>query len=317
MSEKSPLYVIAFLDGRLGHEKQTKGVIQALARLTPTDVQYLTIPKPCFKSALLDWATYMMAASILHLKARRGYFSPPSPVDLIIGAGSYIHIPMLLLKRECGAKVVTCMTPNELLIKKIDLCFVPQHDRRKSLPNVFVTVGPPNTAPFLERHDKEKGLILVGGIDEKSHTWHSQDTIAQIESILQIEPEIKWTIATSPRTPQDMDGPLRGLASTHANVKFFVPEDTSSGWIEEQYAENFTVWVTADSISMIYEALTAGCRVGVLPVQWKRKNSKYQRSVDYVLGKKLAVPYEWWRGGKWDVITGGRLDKVLDVPRKF
>ncbi len=43
---------------------------------------------------------------------------------------------------------------------------------------------------------------------------------------------------------------------------------TSPDWLPEQFAQSGTVWVTPDSASMVYEALSAGADVGVfdLPV---------------------------------------------------
>ena len=85
-----PLSIIAFFDGRLGHEKQTRGVLKALADQTVVAVQYKTIPSLSFVSAMKNWCTYI-AALVFSPKMR-----PNFRVDLIIGSGSYTHIPMLL-----------------------------------------------------------------------------------------------------------------------------------------------------------------------------------------------------------------------------
>ncbi len=70
--------------------------------------------------------------------------------------------------------------------------------------------------------------------------------------------------------------------------------DTGPGWIEERYAECLKVWVTADSMSMVYEALSAGCRVGLLPVRWKAEKNKFRRSAEYLIENGLAVPFSAW-----------------------
>ncbi|HED18047.1 MAG TPA: hypothetical protein ENI74_00900, partial [Gammaproteobacteria bacterium] len=41
-------------------------------------------------------------------------------------------------------------------------------------------------------------------------------------------------------------------------------------WLPDRLAEAGEVWVTEDSVSMIYEALTAGTRVGLLKVMRRR-----------------------------------------------
>jgi hypothetical protein len=73
--------------------------------------------------------------------------------------------------------------------------------------------------------------------------------------------------------------------------------DTGPGWIEERYAECLKVWVTADSMSMVYEALSAGCRVGLLPVRWTAEKNKFRRSAEYLIENGLAVPLSAWPAG--------------------
>lgn len=306
-----PLSIVAFLDGRLGHEKQTKGVLKALSEMTPIDVEY-KIQDTSFKFGLRDWAAYIMSFILLQNKKKSD-----NNIDLIIGTGSHPHISMLILKRECGAKVVTCMTPNFFLIRKIDLCFVPQHDGQKPGANIFFTIGAPSTAILQDKHDRKKGLILVGGVNKKSHKWRAKAIMAQIGSILEKEQSITWTITSSPRTPEETIVLLQNLASQNVNVDFFRPEDTLPGWIEKEYAKNFTVWVTADSISMIYEALTARCSVGILPVDWKKKNSKFQRNENYLIENKLVTSYEMWLDGKDTMTKGVPFDEASRCAREI
>lgn len=87
---------------------------------------------------------------------------------------------------------------------------------------------------------------------------------------------------------------LRTLEKEFTNAQFYTSTETPDGWIEKQYAVNYSVWVTADSLSMVYEALTAGCCVGLLPVEWKRKDSLFQRSENYLLNNELVISYESW-----------------------
>lgn len=307
-----PFLVVAFLDGSLGHEKQTMGVLDALSRLTPIDVKYRRIPKPSFKNGLRDWTAFISSFALP--RTTKKIFDN---IDIIIGAGCHTHIPMLLLKKECGGRVVTFMIPNLFLLKLIDLCFVPQSDRLKPGPNIFKTIGPPNTARFENRHDKKKGLILIGGLDKKSHTWSSETVIAQVRSIIEKESSIKWTVSSSPRTPEGTISLLQDLETENSNMSFFKSEDTPTGWIEEKYAQNYKVWVTADSMSMIYEALTAGCSVGILPVKWKKKHSLFQRSQDYLIENKLISSYKKWLAGKNENIKVEPLDEASRCAREI
>lgn len=285
-----PLDIVAFYDGRAGHEKQTRGILQALSGLTPTQTVRTFTIRPSFKTGLSNWLVYL--TSVFRPREKTAM-----PVDLIIGTGSYTHIPMLLLKKTCRARAVTCMTPDVLLKNRFDLCFVPHHDRRKPAANFFFTVGPPNNLLPQNRQESDKGLILIGGIDKKSHTWRSERTVAQVRRIIETERSIFWTISSSPRTPRDMLTLIEELTSQMPQVRFFRSEDTPVGWIEEQYARCDRVWVTADSVSMVFEALTAGCRVGILPVKWKHRHNKFQQSLDALHRNDQIVLFETWQSG--------------------
>ena len=93
-----PLLIIAFLDGRLGHEKQTRGVLQAIADRTPVSVAYRSLPKVSFSLAMKQWSAYIRGSLYRRQKDREVM------VDLIIGSGAYTHIPMLLLKKNHRCK---------------------------------------------------------------------------------------------------------------------------------------------------------------------------------------------------------------------
>lgn len=299
-----PLTIVAFLDGRPGHEKQTRGVLQALGDLTAVDVQYRRITSLSFMSALKNWCVYVGAAMIR-------WKGPSDPrLDLIIGTGSYTHIPMLLLRKRRGGKVVTCMLPDALLVRKMDLCFVPRHDGVPPSENIIVTTGPPNPIIYTDVRDRSKGLILIGGIDKRSHRWDSKAVAAQIRTIFEKPPLVKWTISSSPRTPEDMCLLLAEIADREANVAFVRAEETPAGWIEDAYKQNDTVWVTADSISMIFEALSAGCRVGILPVQWKNEEGKFRRAERDLIENGWAQSYDMWLCGEGGITGRARLDEA-------
>ena len=67
-------------------------------------------------------------------------------------------------------------------------------------------------------------------------------------------------------------------------------QTTGPGWIEEQYAECLNVWVTADSMSMVYEALSpvAG---SVCYRLMEADNNKFRRSAEYLIENGLAVSF--------------------------
>jgi len=310
--EREPLKVAAFRDTRPGHRKQTSGVLAALSARAPLIVSDFPLPDYSLTDSVTDWAKLIGHLAGLPVSIPRADENRPSHprFDLVIGTGSHTHVPMILLKRLLGGRLVTCMTPDPLLSGFFDLCLVPEHDRPKPRKNVFLTLGPPNPSPKDGPHKTDTGLILVGGVDEKSHVWDSAATLSQISAIAQISAHVFWTVSSSPRTPADMLPALEGLSGLHSNLSFFRSADTPPGWVEERYAESAFVWVTADSVSMIYEALTAGCVAGVLPVKWKKPDGKIPYGLQRLRDKGMIIDFDAWLKNPDDRPAPFRLDEA-------
>ncbi len=298
------------MDGRPGHEKQTLGVLRALGGLTPIAVTRQPIHPPSTSTAIKNWLRYAVGLAAPHITAA-------SPADFVIGTGSGTHIPMLLYKKKFAVRVVTCMTPDRLLRRRIDLCLVPHHDDTPPAANVFYTTGPPNDVIRCERHDGRAGLILVGGLDPKSHHWRTDDLSNQVDAILKKNQDVRWTLSSSPRTPADTCMVLEKLVSRYPSAVFFRSEDTPRGWVEAQYARCDRVWVTADSVSMVFEALTAGCRVGVLPVAWKRSDNKFVRGLDDLQRRGMIIYYTDWIRGNTVMIRGEPLEEAANCAKEI
>ena len=278
--------IAVFYDDRIGHQKQTDGILNALSQLSTVDIVY----KKNIVPSLITSISHFFLFFLCFFRIRK----QPN-IDLIIGTGSHLHIPMLYLKRKTGAFLVCSMKPDlPFMSHFVDLAFIPVHDGIRIKENVFNTIGPPNLSQNKKQHKITKAMILIGGIDKKSHHWDSRQIVDSIKTIIEKTGERTWTISSSPRTPKDCIDMLEAFVKENPQIDFFKAEDTRKGWIEEEYNKNSIVWITADSMSMVYEAISAGCRVGVIPVKWKRKNNKFQNSLDYLLMKKLITDYDTW-----------------------
>jgi hypothetical protein len=276
--------IAVFLDGRPGHEKQSLAIISALQQMHEIEIQKIPVTRKSVPEYILD---------ICKLLAKRdgGCDYHLDDVDLLIGTGSKTHLPILASKKKIGVPAVTCMTPDLLLRWKFDLCFVPRHDGIAEAANIFLTDGPPVLPIPPVPRETQTGLILLGGEDHESHYWNTSEVLDSIERTATEYPEMEWTVSSSPRTPDDTVKKLLELEKKLRNVSFFHYLDTPKGWVEEHYARSSFVLVTADSMSMIYEALTAGCSVGIIPVTWKKKKNKFQKSIDYLFERGLVTDF--------------------------
>ena len=284
---KKKIFKIAvFFDNRVGHLKQTEGILKELSKLTDIEVLYKEEVFPSFKNDIRDIFKYFFIL-VTKKKPKRNKF------DIIIGTGAHTHIPMLIFRRKFGGKIATCMIPNFPVKYFIDFCFIPKQKNHPKGKNIFSTIGAPNLCVFEKNKNKKKGLILVGGVD-KYHIWNSEKVILQIKEIIKKEENVHWFISSSRRTPKDCVNLLLNLAKKTESATFFKGEETNKGWLEEKYKECEKVWITSDSNSMTYEALSAGCKVGIIFIEWKKKRNSFQRSLDYLTENDYIVSFEKW-----------------------
>lgn len=291
MSDRK-IKVAVFLDGRPGHEKQTLGVVQRLGEIVDVETVQIAVEhqsKFDFIKRLLFFVTGLKAKSKV---------PETCDCDLFIGTGRQTHLPLLEAHRGSKGKAVCCMTPNVFIRPYFDLCLIPYHDLKKESPKTVVTLGSPNPFKDKKKHRAKTNLILLGGVSPKQR-WCTEDIVGRVRQLVLSGHEESWVISTSPRTPDDTIESMGEMVSGLKNVQFVCYQDVPRDWVENKYNESQNVWVTADSISMVFEALSAGCNVGLLPVDWKEKNSKFQINERYLLDNEYVVSLSQWLKNKY------------------
>ncbi len=106
------MHIWWFRDGRAGHERQAKALIDALGRLRPV--------------TLLE-AAPLGLADVARAAARR-LWPAEAPPDLVLGAGHDTPPSLLAARRARGGRAVVLMRPS-LPLAWFDLCVLPRHDR--------------------------------------------------------------------------------------------------------------------------------------------------------------------------------------------
>jgi hypothetical protein len=269
----SPFVVWVVSDGKPGHLNQSLGLAEALARATPTAIH--TLP------ALPAWR----AGLALLLKRFPGL--PLAAPDLIVGAGHATHLTLLAARRARGGRTVVLMKPS-LPRRCFDLCVLPRHDGVTADVQTVVTEGAINRVRPASAPDPNRGLLLIGGTSPHFE-WDSDAIQVQLKSILARTPDTRWTLTTSRRTPTDFLDAL----PTFPNLSVIPHTATSPDWLPAQLAQCGTVWVTPDSASMVFEALTAGAAVGVfdLPVNPK---SRVGRAIAHLADAQRITRFVAW-----------------------
>jgi len=264
-------------DGRPGHENQSTGLALALARRTGAQVETVRLPVPGWV-----WSRVRAAVAVAS--------SGPIP-DLVIGAGHKTHLPLWYAARKFQARSVVIMKPT-WPSSMFDICVLPRHDSAPGprLPRFIVTRGALNRIPEETPPKQPRGLLMIGG-PSRYHGWNPDALIEAVRTVTQSRPELEWTLGDSRRTPRKF---LESLASLGLAAKLVPHAQTKPDWLPTRLLEAEEVWVTADSVSMVFEAVTSGARTGLLPTPIKRPNASPPRAVAELVRGKLATPFETW-----------------------
>lgn len=274
-NSRTPRVVWRVRDNKPGHENQTRGLVDALAKIRPIRAFDITL-----EQGGTSWFGY--------LTGKRLDLKIAEKPHLVIGAGSRTHPTILAAARQTGAPAIVLMAPPQCLVKLFDLCIVPEHDSRTG-GNIVSTKGALNTIRPSAEKQPEQGLFLIGG-PSKHHRWDAHEIRDCVQSILDKRPKIRWIATTSRRSPENTVETLYGIGAK--NLKIVPVEKTDAAWLPEQLAQASYVWVTEDSVSMVYEALSSGAKVGLLPVPRKNRTSRVVRGIDQLASSGYVLPYD-------------------------
>lgn len=265
------LYLVS--DGKPGHLAQSRGLAEAIGRVTRA------------KSLVIEPESKMVAPQ------------PYKDAGLILAAGRDTHSHALRLRKYLGVPAVVLMNPGWLGRQRFDLSIIPKHDGVKASSQIIVTEGVLNPITPSTDADPSAGLILVGG-PSKHHDWDDASIERQFIAILDRSPTMRWTATGSRRTPAGTDALLAKLAETRGDRLVYTPaSQTPEGWVAEQLARCGVCWVSEDSVSMVYEALTSGAQVGLLDVPRKGSLGRVVRGVVSLVERGWVTPFEAWQGG--------------------
>ncbi len=247
------LRILQLSDGKRGHEVQVEGLIAALAELRVVETQ------------------------TLHTRDAPRWWSPrwkrdPAP-DLILAAGHGTHKALLAAGWRNHCQTVVLMKPS-LPARWFSACIVPRHDGCTESRHIWLSEGSLNALRQRTRADAGKGLLLIGG-PSKHVQWNSAAIAAQIADIVRRSPQVHWQLSTSRRTPEDF---LAALTAAD-NLSAHDWRALGSDWLRQAFSEAAHAWISNDSVNMVYEALTAGLKVGLLRVPATAR-SRVQRGID-------------------------------------
>lgn len=268
------MHIVYVSDGKAGHRSQAVGLYKAIQRNNMQAVSFQEI-------SIAQLPIVGLCAGMFTHRIDAVSQAP----DYIIGVGSHTQLRVLLLGKVFPqAKTVILMKPN-FPFSWFDHVIIPEHDGVAELGNVILSKGALNPIINEQLHHPNRILIALGG-SSKRHQWDNEKVLHAVQQIAEQNPQAEIILTTSRRTPAEFldllnEQPFAG------QLQIFPVEQTPQGWIFEEMQQAEAVWVTEDSVSMIYEALTAGCRVGVIQID-RLKQDRIVKSVDALLEKNIV-----------------------------
>lgn len=224
-------------DAKPGHYNQSIGLAEAICRKRPD-------------------LSFVVKQISVGLDLLRGSERP----KLVISAGHRTHVWNLLVRLYYSCPNIVLMRPS-LPQSWFSLVFVPEHDQPTTSKKLVSTRGAINRMhPAVKILDT--GVILIGG-PSKHVVWDGAKVSDQIDQIITTNSSKQLTLATSRRTPDALIEQYRN----RVDVNLIRPTDVSADWLPTTLAETQRVWVSSDSVSMVYEALTAGCLVSLISLE--------------------------------------------------
>lgn len=263
------LRIWRFTDGRPGHEKQTAGLLQGIREC---------LPDHAGQAAEIDVREISLASYADNWRAL--WQDPGEAPDLLIGAGRRTHLPMARARWHLGSRAIVLMKPS-LPSFCYDLALVPEHDSCWSERKVLRTLGMLGPSES-DAKALDQGVILLGGTNDHFR-WRDAEVATAVANIVQRSPDVHWQISDSPRSSEGLVGAVEAAladAPIAANARVLRYSNNPPDWLTQALAKASQVWVSADSASMLYEALSSGAQVGVIELTSKHRRNKLQVGIN-------------------------------------
>lgn len=253
------LFIIS--DGKKGHENQSRGLAEAILRR-------------CDGSYEIRGLDEVLS-------------QPEKRPDAIIAAGHATHPFLLRLSRLHRCPSVVIMKPS-LPSFLFSCCLVPQHDLKpinRFSKNFIVTQGALNLIPETIPEKGEEALIMLGG-PCKHFEWKLPPILSAVEALVKAQPGLQWTLGDSRRTPAET---LPAIEDLGLPITIAPHQEATGTWLVDRLLASRVAWITPDSTSMLFEALTAGCHLGTLPLQ--AKGTRLSRAHETLAKEGWLTPF--------------------------
>ena len=289
--------VVWVKDGKIGHEKQVKVLLDKLSETTDLSVIEKTHRHSFLNKIynLINYITFGISSMFLsQVQLSNDHLYIKHNADIIIGAGNGVHYEIIRLKRLLSKhskkqiKAITILSPTYLK-NKFDIICAPLHDKHKysnDLNNVIYFEGSLSTISTNEP-DINTILIAVGGINKHYH-FEEDHLISQISFFVSLNTTKNCYIFNTRRTPTSMNTKLKLLSDKFDNIIFCDFKETDLSF-EDILHKSSSKLISRDSVNMIYESLSCIGDTYLLDMKSKSEKNKIVKNVNsLIINRKVG-----------------------------
>ncbi len=292
VAQMKPVLILS--DGRMGHLNQSIAFCSYIGK--EYDILDIALKNRFFKavSYLFDFlGIYTM--SIFDIKTRLPHFVRNDAVchsetlqkswqskkkflemseennshDMVIGAGSGTYYAVKVIAKILNAKSVAMMLPRGYRYD-FDMIFAQTHDNPPRTDNIIaIPANFAHTRPQGLYSAKKRSIGIIVGGSNNALTMSKKTVKSQLDAIAGQYPDYEIAVTSSPRTPKEIE---QLIQSYHFDYELLYSENPLNP-IGDFLSQCETVFITADSTSMISEAISYGTsNVEVLPLESNKPN---------------------------------------------
>lgn len=244
--------------------------------------------------------------------------SNPGEKPVVIATGTLTAAASLAIAGELGARTLHILSPSFVPFRLFDAVVLPQHDLNRmaqgnvlTLPIALGPVGGKNVEDSLDEMKRRQGVnevaqsnyvaVLIGG-DSAHYVMGEAKLVAGVEKLAELarQRSLRILLTTSRRTPETIEQRLQSLANADADLfAFCVWGRTDKFNPIPAYLELAkAVVVTEESVSMVSEAVLAGHKPLIIPLERRDRSRKFPRFYAFLKERRLVrkLPLD----GSWD-----------------
>ena len=263
--------ILILSDGKPGHVHQSIALARHLGIASETVMVR-------FRNRPFKLLSYVLDHVGVYLPSLLRWDPPEGGFCAVVSAGSETYYANKVLARRFGIPSVAIMLPRGYRLD-FDRIIAQEHDRPPRKENILVLpVNLCRVEPqgiFRPRAGERYVALVVGG-PNPAFGFDRDPFRRALDSIFAGFPGYRIVVATSRRTPADIEEEI----DRHPFEEKFLYSRDPANPIPDFLASCEYVFITADSTSMISEAVTFGrARIEIIPLPARNRPGKYGRMI--------------------------------------